>query len=154
MCIFNSIFKREEITFIIDIYCTYKNKKSIKQLHWKEAKRCCLLDGKFSMPCHAPQHTCITITKIITLFMHSKFPMVNHQALHLMYVLNLNNKHVVLCLILLLGKKRKKKNLCTYNVKFNLCKCIKTQTLMEFSLSRNCKKINEKWKVDKRLVLS
>ncbi len=87
--------------------------------------------------------------------MHSKFLMVNHQALHLMYVLNLNNKHAVLCLILLLGKKRKKKNFCTYSVEFNLYKCIKrTQTLMEFILLRNCKKINEKWKVDKRLVLS
>jgi hypothetical protein len=71
--------------------------------------------------------------------------MVNHQALHLMYVLNLNNKHAVICLILLLGKKRMKKNFCTYSVKFNLCKHIKrTQTLMEFNLSKNCKKINEK----------
>jgi hypothetical protein len=111
-----------------------------------------------NFPCHTmPLNvcTCITTTKIITLFMHSKFPMVNHQALHLMYVLNLNNKHAILCLILLLGKKGKKKNFCIYNVEFNFYKCIKrTQTLMEFNLSRNCKKINEKWKVDKRLVLS
>ncbi len=55
------IFQREKIRFILNSKCACWKKEEKKNSHIKrrKARRSCLPDGKFPMPFHAPQPTCI-----------------------------------------------------------------------------------------------